>query len=362
MADKLKDQFFTNNSIDQLAVAIRKHDPVFDTEKFKQLVFDTQWNKLELKGRMHHIARCLHQCLPQDYVTALVTLVKAAPAVKGFEGMVFPDFVEQFGLDYWEESLNALGHFTKYSSSEFAIRPFIAKNPELVMKYMMIWAENENERVRRFASEGCRPRLPWAMILHPFIIDPAPVLNVLEKLKNDPSEFVRKSVANNLNDISKDNPEIALETAVRWYGYSDRTNWIVKQGLRTLLKKGNTRALTLFGVAESDQFEVQNLAVDKDKLKIGESLHFSFTLYNGGKATLPARLEYVVVYVKSGEKKSEKVFQIATKEIEPGAITFKRTLSLADLTTRKHHPGIHKIIIVVNGTRMAECSFILLKK
>ena len=359
MAERLKDQFFTTSSIGKFIYAIENQFPEFDKIKFTGLIYDATWESLELKARMRQVTRSLKQCLPADYLTALLMLIKIAPEIKGFEGMVLPDFVEQYGMDHWEESLNALGYFTKYSSSEFAIRPFLDQKPDLVMHYMMVWAENDNENVRRFASEGCRPRLPWAMLLPKFIANPEPVVEVLEKLKDDPSLFVRKSVANNLNDISKDHPDLVMDIASRWYGYSDRTNWIVKHGLRTLLKKGNQRALNLMGVSGADNLEVKNLKLSSKSLRIGDSIRFSFDLYNLSSGGQMVRLEYLIQFAKARGKTSEKVFQIAERELPPGKTTFNRKHSFADLTTRKHYAGAHKITIVVNGEPKTNDNFSL---
>jgi 3-methyladenine DNA glycosylase AlkC len=354
MPEKLKNLFFTNESMDHFADSIQTFFPDFDKDQFLNLLYNSTWKDLELKAKMRHATICLHKILPEDYVEALVILVKAAPEIKGFEAMCLPDYVEVYGMGHWEESLNALGHFTKFSSSEFAIRPFLDKDPELVMHYMGNWAESKNENVRRFASEGCRPRLPWAMLLPKFIEDPKPILEVLEKLKDDPSEFVRKSVANNLNDISKDHPDLVMDICTRWYGYSDNTNWIVKHGCRTLLKKGNTRAMRLFGFGDPKNLEISDLIVEKSKLKIGESTGFSFELVNNEKEPCKIRLEYIVDFVKANGKTSSKVFQIIEKEDEPGKFLVKRKHSFANMSTRKHYPGIHKISIVVNGVKKAE--------
>jgi len=283
MSKKLKDMFFTSESLNQFSTSIKKRDPNFNVKKFLDLVHDQSWDNLELKAKMRHVSKCLFKILPDDFISALVILVKAAPEIKGFEAMTLPDYVELYGMDHWEESLNALGQFTRYSSSEFAIRPFLDKDPELTMQYMLKWADSEYENVRRFSSEGCRPRLPWAMILPKFITDPEPVLKVLEKLKNDPSEFVRKSVANNLNDISKDHPTIAIEIAESWYGESPETDWIIKLGLRTLLKKGNTRAMRLFGFGDPEMLEIKNLKTNKTKFNIGQEMYFTFDLVNNEK-------------------------------------------------------------------------------
>jgi 3-methyladenine DNA glycosylase AlkC len=360
MAEKLKNLFFTPESLNNLVVAIKRQYPEFEEKKFLNLIHSEEWNNMELKEKMRHTATCLRQSLPNEYLEALIILVKAAPEVKGFEAMSLPDFVEQYGMDHWEESLNALGHFTRYSSSEFAIRPFLDQKPEVVMHFMNHWAEDKHENVRRFASEGCRPRLPWAMVLPKFIIDPQPVIEILEKLKDDQSEFVRRSVANNLNDISKDNPEIALDVAQRWFGRSERTDWIVKHAMRTLLKQGNEKALRLFGFGDPGKLEIKNLQADKTAIKIGDSMNFSFDLINKEKEDKKVRLEYEIEFVKASGKRSGKIFQIIEKNIEPGSHTFKRKHSFADMTTRKHYPGKHKISIVVNGIKKAGIEFILI--
>jgi len=359
MPEKLKDRFFTKESIRLFAETISQYYSEFDQNNFFQLVYDDTWEQLELKAKMRHTTHCLHKCLPTNYIESLVILIKAASKVKGFEAMTFPDYVEVYGMEHWEESLNALGQFTRYYSSEFAIRPFLDKDPDLTMQYMMAWADSDHDNVRRFSSEGCRPRLPWAMLLPKFIVNPKPVLKVLEKLKNDPSEFVRKSVANNLNDISKDHPEVVIEVAERWYGASDRINWIVKHGLRTLLKQGNTRAMRLFGFGDPAKLEVNNLTFNRNDLKIGEKVQFTFELINQEKEVKKIRIEYAVDFVKANGKTSRKVFQIIEKEYSPGKFTLKRNHSFANLTTRKHYPGEHFMTIIVNGVEKAKESIVL---
>lgn len=359
MPEKLKNLFFTKDSLQLFAEAIKNVYSDFEVAEFLKLIHDESWDTLELKAKMWHTTKCLHKTMPNDYLEALVILVKAAPTIKGFEAMTLPDYVEKYGMDHWEESLNALGHFTKYSSSEFAIRPFLDKKPELAMHYMLNWAESEFENVRRFASEGCRPRLPWAMILPQFIINPRPIFELLKKLKDDNSEFVRKSVANNLNDISKDHPNLMMDVCISWYGYSDNTNWIVKHACRTLLKQGNTRALRLFGFGDPTKLEIEKLKLSKTKIKIGESINLSFLLNNQEEKPCKIRLEYAIDFVKARGKSSRKIFQIIEKEYTPGSFEIKRKHSFADLSTRKHYIGKHKISIIVNGEAKAQTELVV---
>ncbi|MCP5046784.1 MAG: DNA alkylation repair protein [bacterium] len=357
MPEQLKNIFFSRESINSIAELVGKFYPDFDGGRFVGLVFDEDWESKELKERMRHMTQCMHETLPLSYPDAIEILKKVAPFVKGFEGMVFPDFVELNGQEEWEVSLEALGYFTSYSSSEFAIRPFLDRDPERVMGYMLAWAGDEDPGVRRFASEGCRPRLPWAMALPKFKKDPSLILPVLETLKDDPSEFVRKSVANNLNDISKDHPELMLDISEKWYGKSKNTDWIVKHACRTLLKAGNKRAMMLFGFADPANVGVENLETGSGALKIGENMVYSFDLRVKGNGKSLLRLEYAVYFMKANGKLSRKVFKITENNYKPGIHSFAKRHSFKNLSTRKHYPGEHRIGIIVNGVEMAAVSF-----
>jgi len=193
MAEILKYRY-NANFINSLCDKIQERHADFNRAAFTSAVFDESWEQKELKERMGHIATCLQEFLPQEYDDALKILKPVSEHFTGFEPMIFPDFVERFGVDHYELSINALEYFTRYSSSEFAVRPFIVKHPEKMMQQMLAWADSDNHHVRRLASEGCRPRLPWAMALPDFKNNPSPILPILEKLKNDESEYVRRSV------------------------------------------------------------------------------------------------------------------------------------------------------------------------
>jgi 3-methyladenine DNA glycosylase AlkC len=356
MAEQLKNILFTRSSIKKMAETIQQFYSAFEKEKFINLVFDKTWESKELKEKMRHVTLCLHETLPQSYPEALEILKQVAPHIQGFEGMSLPDYVELYGMEDWELSLPALGHFTKYASSEFAVRPFLDKDPERGMTYMLKWAEDEDQNVRRFASEGCRPRLPWAMALPKFKKDPNPILPILEKLKNDESEFVRKSVANNLNDISKNHPELMLDICERWYGQSKNTDWIVKHACRSLLKAGNKRALLLFGYSDPSHISVKDFQLDKETVLIGNDLQYSFELIINEQES-KVRLEYAVYFMKANGKLSKKVFKITENTYAPGRHEFSKKHSFADQSTRKHYPGEHQIAIIVNGEEKSKASF-----
>lgn len=223
---------------------------------------------------------------------------------------------------------------------------------------MLAWAEHPNHHVRRLASEGSRPRLPWGMALKPFQRDPSPVLPILERLKTDDSDYVRRSVANNLNDIAKDHPNIVLEIAQDWKGSNPHTDWIVRHGLRTLLKRGNREALALFNLHGAEGITIADLRFAVDSLAIGESATFSFDVRTS--QTMLIRLEYGVYYVKASGEATRKVFFIHEKEYPANAVTrITRKISFEQRTTRKHYAGKHRLCVIVNGVESAETSVVL---
>jgi 3-methyladenine DNA glycosylase AlkC len=342
-----------------LAQALKKADREFDEAGFQHAVIDKTWKQKELKQRIRHISTTMHAFLPYAYRKQLGIILKAAPAFRGLGALVFPDFVEVYGVDDLEASLDALEILTQYSTGEFAIRPLILKDQKLVLKRVKEWARHSNEHVRRLATEGIRPRLPWASALPDFKKDPSKLLEILDVLKNDPSEYVRRSVANNLNDITKDHPALVLKTAKRWIGKSEATDKLLKHACRTLLKQGNTEALGIFGFSSNVNASIPKFKIQNSKLKIGDTLTFDFVLKNESKKTQQLRLEYVVYFMKNNGKHSKKVFQLSSKHFAPGETAFKRTHRFKDFTTRKHYPGEHLLAISVNGVEKAKGKILL---
>ena len=343
------------------ALVIQSYIGSFQVDEFVNSILDDTWDSLELKARGRQVTLNLGKYLPQDYREALAILEKVA---RGYTsglfvlGFSFPDFVEVYGQNesYWDVSVNALELFTTLWSSEMAVRPFIIKYEERMMAQILMWSKHENEHVRRLASEGCRPALPWAIALPKFKTDPAPILPILTQLKTDPSMYVRKSVANNLNDISKTRPDVVIKVASDWYGENDLTNWIVKHGCRTLLKKGNSETLALFGLDDNTSVSVEDFSLGATSVSIGSDLAFSFTI-NAKNATR-TRLEYAIDYVKSGGKRSKKIFKISEVSLEADERRiYMKSHSFADLSTRKHFPGIHSIALIINGVEQEKYDF-----
>lgn len=349
MAEELRN-IYNEAFIKSLSTYIKEQYQGFDSSLFLSLLYDDSWNELPLKKRMRHITNCIYKTLPKDFDEAIAILKAVAPRVnESLAGIIFPDYVEVYGLEEWDISMDALEFFTKYSTSEFAVRPFVIKNQPAMIEQFLKWSKSENEHVRRLASEGSRPRLPWGISLVDLKQDPSPIFPILENLKEDPSLYVRKSVANNLNDISKDHPDAVIKIAVKWNGQNEVTNWIIKKGLRTLLKKGNEQALELVGIKRNENIHVLNLTVAQS-VKIGDCFSFSFDLQSNDNQARKIRIEYVIHYVKANGKLSPKQFKLSEITLSPGELkSYQRNHNFRDLTTRKHYPGKHSVSLIING-------------
>lgn len=359
MAERLKDRFFQRPFFDRLAAEIQAVCPTFDRARFFALVFDDRWAALELKGRMRHAAEALGRTLPGDYRQALAIVLKVEHHFDGFDHLMFADFVERFGVDDIDASMSALETLTR-TSAEFAVRPFIRRYPGPAMERMLAWARHSEPHVRRLASEGCRPRLPWGEALEALKRDPAPILPILEALKDDPSEYVRRSVANNLGDIAKDHAGLAVGIGARWIAESPARTPLVKHALRTLLKRGDRRALDLFGVGAAPGVSVERVAMTPRRVPLGGSAALEVALRSTRRAAQQLRLEYAIQYARPNGRSGRKVFKIADVELAGrAALDLTRKVSFADRSVRTHHPGPHTATLIVNGRAMGEAPFAL---
>ncbi len=364
MSEPLK-HMYNVQFFERLCPVLNEVIPNFDERRFVYDVFDTTWPDLELKQRTRQITVALGRCLPSDYreavelVICLSNLLRKKEKQQSYPYIFLPDFIELFGLDHFSRSMKAIEECTKFVSAEFAIRPFIIRYPQKTMKRMLAWSKHPHPSVRRLSSEGCRPRLPWAMGLPAFKKDPSLILPILENLKCDPSEYVRRSVANNLNDIAKDHPDMALKIAKEWKGVSPVTEWIIKHGCRTLLKRGHESVLNLHGFNTNAKAFIKDFTLSK-KVTIGDSLAFDFTFFHQETTATSFRLEYIIDYLTRSGKTSRKVFKITEHTFEPGTcIQFTRKQSFKDFTTRKHFAGKHYLRILSNGKELAGSEFLV---
>lgn len=318
---------------------------------------------LELNARLRNTSLTLARYLPSDFKQAAGIVMRAAPALPtGYTALVLPDFVALFGKDHFDLSMEALQYLTTFGSSEFAIREFLKTDFEKTLAVMHTWAEDKNHHVRRLASEGSRPRLPWSFKLEPVIRQPSLTTGILEKLKADEEMYVKKSVANHLNDISKDNTAYMLQVVKSWDSSNLHTGWIIRHASRTLIKKGDQDSLALFRFEKNVQVLLDKLVISAASIHIGESLQFSFSLTSEKKSSQKLVIDYAIHYVKASGERSKKVFKLKEVELLPGqTVQVKKQQLFKDLTTRKHYPGKHLLEIMVNGKVMGSKAFRLME-
>ena len=349
---------------DALAAVLARVLPDFDQQRFVDQIFDADFGQKELKDRMRHTARVLHQFLPTDFgeaagvMEAIIQQLRVeAVGQDSFLFLFLPDYIETYGINDYENAVKAIESVTQYVSCEFAVRPFLLNYSDRMMARMHEWSRHESHKVRRLASEGSRPRLPWAMAIPALKKDPTPVLALLENLKNDPSDYVRRSVANNLNDISKDHPAVVLQIARGWKGSSKETDAIVKHGCRTLLKQGHPDVLALYGL-DGASIHLESFSVLTPIIRLGESLVFTCSLVNTQAHSQVVRLEYAIYYRKANGQLSKKVFKISERVYAPNErAQVIRKQKFTPITTRRFYAGVHRISLIINGVEQETADF-----
>lgn len=358
MSSQLKDMFDAAR-YRALASELSSISPAFDADAFLAHTI-TDLASRELMDRMRRTSTGVAAALPLPYREQLAVLRALAPRIgHNFIGIFLSDFVAQFGLDDVPASLDALHFFTRFGSAEFAIRPFILRDPSATLAVLTSWTASDNEHVRRLASEGSRPRLPWGARLQFLVADPSPTFAILTALRADDSLYVRKSVANHLNDICKDHPDTALDLVSAWDRSDPRTAWIIRHALRTLIKKGQPRALALLGAGAPPKLEA-SLSVSPSRIRLGDTLTFTASLSSTSSRTQSLLVDYVIHYARASGKASEKVFKWTSLPLPPGeVVVLTKRQTIRDFSTRRHHPGIHRVELQVNGQRIAETRFTL---
>ena len=334
--------------------------PRFDRKAFLEQAL-LGHRDLSLMQRLRRTTECLHAVLPKDFGKATRVLRKLAPRLDhGFVGIVLSDYVALYGQEHFDEAMDALAFFTKFGSSEFAVREFLRRDLKRSLAVMRGWALHEDEHVRRLASEGCRPRLPWSFRLEALIQDPEPAFSILERLQADPSLYVRKSVANHLNDITKDHPDWVMDRLGSWSLENSHTAWIVKRGLRTLIKAGNTRALGIIGAGERAEVTVNSFSISPRSVSLGNAIAIDFALASAVSRPQRLVIDYAVYYVKKSGAATRKVFKLKELTLAPETkLRLIRRQTIRDFTTRIHYPGVHRVELLINGEVKAEGEFVL---
>lgn len=368
MAAPLKDSFGPDVPA-RIAAAVAAVDPDFPAEAFLADALDG-YDELELTPRARRIAKALGKYLPADYCEAIALLMASLPPRSEDEGLtgmatffyaphVF--FVAEFGLDDWEASMVAQYEITQRFTAEFSIRAFLEREPRRTLARLRDWASDPSPDVRRLVSEGTRPRLPWAPLLREFQLDPSPVLELLELLKDDSSLYVRRSVANNLNDIGKDHPELLVDTCRRWLdGASDARRWVVRHALRSAVKRGDRSALSVLGFDPDNGAEITEVAMTPGHAHIGDALRISFTVRNTSPSRATFNVDLRVQFVKANGSTSPKVFKMRALELAVGEhAVVSKLISLRQQTTRTHYRGDHRVEAIVNGRTYPVGSFMI---
>ncbi|MGE0407048.1 MAG: DNA alkylation repair protein [Candidatus Korobacteraceae bacterium] len=370
MPEQLK-HFFSPEVVRRIAGMIEAVHPLFPQKKFvKDASFGLE--ELELLPRAWHIAHALHEHLPQEFARgAAILKASLGPRLANTEGNGMSSFlylphvcyVAKYGIGDLETSLGLQYELTKRFTAEFSIRVFLEQYPEQTLARLREWAHDSDVHVRRLVSEGTRPRLPWAPRLRMFQKDPGPVLELLELLKDDPELYVRRSVANSLNDIGKDYPELLLQTCRRWLiGASEERRWLVQHALRSAVKRGEAGALQVLGYGKKAAARVEGVKVSPRRVGIGECVTITFDIASTAIRKQALLIDLRVAFVKANGQTAPKVFKLKKLELFPGHVTRLSTkISLRQMTTRKHYPGKHRFEVIVNGTAMPAGEFLVTK-
>jgi 3-methyladenine DNA glycosylase AlkC len=371
MAEPFKERL-NAAAVQRMATAISNAWPAFDSAVF--MADGTRGlDALELKARVEHLAQALRPHLPADFPKAAQILVDSLDAptttdaltaegdtgLRGFVMMAVTRYVSLYGLTHFEPSMAALHAMTQRFSAEFDIRFFLTEHPEATWARLMEWTTDPSVHVRRLCSEGSRPRLPWGKRIPGTIEAPERGLAILERLKDDPDRYVQRSVANHLNDVSKDHPERVLDLARTWLdGASSDRAWTVRHALRGRLKAADPAALSLFGYPDPPQVELVDFTAGTEAAFTGK-LPFAFGVVSS--ADQKVLVDYVVHYVKANKTRTTRVFRIADRAVTAGQrVDYDRVVDFKPVSTRKHYPGQHRVEVRINGKVFAGAEFELL--
>ena len=366
---------FNTQIILEMAKHFQNHWPDFDHKGFSEAA-SRDLHTLELKQRSEQIMNAMVMYLPDDFTRAgAIMMASLSPSPEGdISGVTVEDagitgwaimpmahYVGLRGHDYFELSMTLFKEFTKRFTSEFGIRFFLLDAPENTLSTLKVWTNDKDRHVRRLVSEGTRPRLPWAMHLPMFIEDPSPVIDLLEDLKDDDDEYVRRSVANNLNDIAKDHPDLVAEISERWMkGASKERQKLLRHACRTLIKNGDQKVLQVFGY-KPPIISKAVIDVNTPELVFGHALEFSLSISSSADHDQSLLIDYIIHHQKANGKTSPKVFKWRTTTLQANkTLTSTKRHMIKKISTRVYYPGKHKVEVVVNGISMATADFNLL--
>ncbi|MDO7598143.1 MAG: DNA alkylation repair protein [Pseudomonadota bacterium] len=363
---KLMKDMLGEQAISQISQALAMCLTDFPQQQFiKQALVGL--NELELKQRVDHLIVVLADYLPADFADAADVLISvkhhlpelsSANSWGHFTAWPLVDYVSLYGLNQPEIALNVLKNLTPLFSAEFAIRPFITQHFVLTHQHLLMWARDSDENVRRLASEGSRPRLPWGKRLTQFCDNPAPIIPILEQLKDDASLYVRRSVANNLNDIAKDHPAKVIRLCQSWsVGASAERQWLIRHALRSLVKSGCSEAFALLGYSKNPQITPIFKLIESSVL-LGNDLEIETLLRSESVKTQKLVIDYRIHHVKANGSMTSKVFKwknITLHGLQTIALSKLHPFKI--ITTRKYYAGTHLVELLINGVSYATAEF-----
>lgn len=334
----------------------------FDRKAFLALAGDGL-ETLELMQRSLQIRDALVETLPQPFAEAAAILAASLPhngtdGISGWALLPVSQYIALRGLDDFDLSLSLLRSLTPHFTAEFGIRVFIDRDQNRALATIRSWTGDANHHVRRLASEGTRPRLPWAIRLPKLIRDPQPILPILTALIDDPEDYVRRSVANSLNDIAKDHPDMVAAFVAEHIGDASKERCqLLRRASRTLLKQGHKAALSNFGFAAPAGIDI-SLSLDRSEIVLGESLGLRLAISHRAETGQKVMIDYAVHHRKANGTTSPKVFKWTSATLPPGgSMEIEKRHAIRPITTRRYYAGAHRIVILVNGQEAAEADF-----
>ncbi|MEP4891493.1 MAG: DNA alkylation repair protein [Aliiglaciecola sp.] len=343
----------------------------FDAAAFIEIA-SNNLESLELKQRSAQIMQAMKHCLPDNFNLAADIMLKSlAPehnsdlsqhadltlGLNGWAIMPMAEYVGVYGQDEFNTAMTLFYAFTQRFTAEFGIRHFLLSSPQKTLNTMLKWCDDDNHHVRRLASEGCRPRLPWGMQLPIYIQNPQPIIELLEKLKDDNEEYVRRSVANNLNDIAKDHPDLVADTLQLWgKGASPERKKLLRHAGRTLLKQGHPKVLQSFGYFPA---QLKNVILNiEEVVEFGSKLPFSLQIEASSMKKQLLMVDFAIHHLKANGELTAKVFKWKTITLEYGQpLLLTKSHPFKAITTRRYYPGVHKLEVLINGVSVALKSF-----
>lgn len=358
-------EYFDRAAARALADQVEAVHPAFDGPAFVRRA-TRGLADLEFQGRVWQFADSLAAGLPADVPRALAILTESLPpalpdceaVTDGWLQWPVGHFIARYAGDHFEDAMIAMEALTQRFSSEFAVRPFVEAEPERTFRHLGSLTSHPSPHVRRWCSEGVRPRLPWGRVLSALVEDPTPIWPILEALRDDPERYVLRSVANNINDIARDHPDLVIEHMKAWStGGGASRRWCIGHGLRTLVKQGRPGALALLGYDPPERLAA-TLTVDPEAIAIGGHVHLHLDLATTSPRKQPVVIDYVVEYVRTRGRTAEKVFKWRSAELAPrSTLQLTKRHPMRPTTIRALYPGTHRVSVQVNGERVAEGAF-----